>query len=188
MSKNTRPKKRTSVQLIGRSLFFDEPNREFHVRQVAKLTGKSPSTVSKHLQLKVKEGLLLSRKEKGFCLYKANSENPIFKEEKRHFNILKIMRSGILEYLEKELNYPAIILFGSYAKAENSVNSDIDFFVLSETKKKLELDAFEKQLGAPIQLFMHSRKQFEQMKKNNKELVNNILNGVKLSGFLEVFR
>ena len=95
----------------------------------------------------------------------------------------------MVEFIENELNYPeAIVLFGSYAKGENKKGSDIDLFILSESKNKLDLNDFEKKLDTEIQVFLHNRKDFEQMKVDNKELLNNIINGIKLSGFLEVFK
>tara|TARA_B100001971_G_C18152189_1_gene516458 strand:- start:541 stop:1086 length:546 start_codon:yes stop_codon:yes gene_type:complete len=168
-------------------LFFNNPNRDFHIRESAKLIAINPMTASKYLDKFVKENLLLKRKERNNILFSANTENILFKEEKKHYNIIKIMKSGLIKYFEKELNYPkSIILFGSYAKGENIQESDIDIFIMSEIKKKFNLEKFEKILKADMQLFIYSKKEFNEMKKKNKELLNNIINGVKLSGFIEV--
>ena len=81
-----------------------------------------------------------------------------------------------------------IILFGSVAREEADIGSDIDIFILSNEKKELNLKEYEKKLETEIQIFLHTKKEFENMKKSNKGLLNNILNGIKLSGFLEVFK
>ena len=169
-------------------IFFDYPERDFHIREVSKLVKISPTTVSCYLDSMRKEGLLECKKERGYFLFRANADNMNFKEEKKHHNIIRLINSGILDFLNKELNYPsAIILFGSFSKGENIKGSDIDLFVLSDCKKELDLSHFEKKLGSSIQIFVYGRKDFESLKLNSKELLNSIINGTVMSGFIEVF-
>lgn len=54
--------------------FFDEPTREYGVRELAKQVKKAPATVSKVLKQLAKKGLLQARKERLYTLYKANEE------------------------------------------------------------------------------------------------------------------
>ena len=65
--------------------------------------------------------------------------------------------------------------------------SDIDIFVLAHTKKELKLVECEKKIGAAIHLFVHTPKEIAKLKKTSPNLLNNILNGVRLAGFWEVF-
>ncbi len=170
--------------------FFNEPNREFHLREISKISKISPTTTSNYLNRLSKEGLIGKRTERNLVLYRANIENAIFREIKRHYNIIYIIKSELVEHINEELNFPeAIILFGSFAKAENiKGESDVDLFILSESKKQLDLKKYEKYLNAEIQTFVKTKKEFEIMKKKNKDLINNIINGIRLSGFLEVFK
>ena len=170
-------------------VFTLDSYRKFSVREVARLVRVSPSTASKYLNQLLKEGFLKSVEERNCILYSADIENRQFKDLKIYSNIKKIRLSGIIEFIEKELNYPELIqLFGSFAKGENRKESDIDLFILSESKLTLDLTRFEKKLGAGIQIFQYNRKNLEKMKITNKELLNNIINGITLSGFFEVFR
>ncbi len=171
------------------NIFIEDSYSKFNVREVARLAKLSPSTASKYLDKASKNGLLKKEKSRNFILFSADLESQEFRDMKIYNNIKKIRDSGIIDFMEKELNYPeTIVLFGSYAKGENKKDSDIDIFVLSESKNKLDMQNFEKKLKAEIQIFFHNRKDLEHMKMNNKELLNNIINGVRLSGFLEVFR
>ena len=105
-----------------------------------------------------------------------------------HYNLNLLYDSGLVNYLIKELNWPeAIILFGSFARAENSSASDIDLLIISSSKKEAKLTKFEKKTGYKIQIFIHSKKDIEKMKEKNKELLNNWVNGITLYGFWEVF-
>lgn len=171
------------------NLFIKEPEREFHIREIAKMTGKSPTTVSKYTNMLKKKGILLSKKMSNHILFKANTESIQFKALKKEHNIKEAISSGLIEYIEEELNNPeAIILFGSFAKGEDIPKSDMDIAVITPIKKELSLEKFENKLKHSIQLFLYSQKEIYQMKTKNKELLNNILNGITVYGFWEVFK
>ena len=169
--------------------FMKEPEREFHIREFAKEAKISPTTATGYLEELKKEDLLEKSKSRNVVLYKANSQNPLFKETKKYYNLKKILESKLIDYLNQELNYPeAVVLFGSYAKGENILESDIDLFILTESKKQISLKKFEEELRAEIQVFIYNKKEFNELKTKNRDLINNILNGIKLSGFIEVFQ
>ena len=168
-------------------IFYENPNKWYHIREISRIIKLSPTTASKYLNKLKKEGILDNKEERRHILFRANTEDKKFITKKINYNIDKIKNSGLITFLEEELIYPkAIILFGSYAKGENTPDSDIDIFVLTESKKKINLSDYEKNLKTEIQLFVHNNKEFQLMKKNNKEIFNNIINGIKLYGFIEV--
>ena len=167
-------------------LFFEEPNREFHLREFARIVKKNPITVKHYLQEFVKLGLLVCKKERGLELYSSNAENFYYKEYKKIYNRFKIIESGLSDLLKKEFNLPILILFGSYEKGEDTKNSDVDIFILSEIKKKINLEKYEKKLNRPIQLHLMNRKEFNNIKKINPDLINSIINGSVINGFIEV--
>ena len=166
-------------------LFFQDP-REHHLREIARICHITPTTASKYLAQYVKKGLLAEQELRGNVLYRP-TEHERFLLEKKQWNIKRIVESGLLEELNNKLAYPAVILFGSLAKAENHPDSDIDLFIISEEKRQPDLSVFEKKLKAPIQTFIHTKKEFKELKKSNPELLNNVINGYILSGFLEAF-
>lgn len=169
-------------------LFIEDSYRKFNVREVARLVKTSPTTASKYLNKAAKGGMLKMEKSRNLVLFAANLESRKFRDMKIYWNVKKIRNSGLIDFIENELNYPeAIILFGSCAKGENKKDSDIDLFILSESKTP-DLSSFEKKLGMKIQTFVNGRSGVEEMKKKNKELLNNVINGIRFSGFLEVFR
>lgn len=169
--------------------FFEYPEREFHVREIAKLLKKSPTTISKYLNELKKEGILLSENKLNHHLFRANSTNHLFKDSKLFYNIETLRESGLLEYLDEQLNHPqAILLFGSFAKSENIQKSDIDLFIITSVKKEINIKEFEKKLGHEIQLFLHSDQEIEKMKKKKEPLLNSAINGVILEGYWEVFK
>jgi len=168
--------------------FINEPEMEFHVRELSRILKKSPTTISKYLGEYGKQGILKSERKFNHLFFKANTENRVFRQIKLNYNLQSLQMSGVVDFLEVELNYPsAIVLFGSFAKANNNKNSDIDILVISPSKKKISLEKFEEKLNKKIQLFVHSKEEIKKLKQKNKELVNAWLNGIVLSGSLEVF-
>jgi predicted nucleotidyltransferase len=169
--------------------FILEPNREFHVRELANLVKRSPTTVSKYLVKFEGEGMLKSSKKYNHLLYSANITSPYFRHAKLVFNLKILTSSGLINFLSDEYSYPeAIVLFGSFAKSENVPESDVDLLVITPRKREVDLGSFEKKIGHSIQLFALSRKDIDRMKSKNKELLNNMMNGIVIEGFWEVFR
>ncbi|MEA3414502.1 MAG: nucleotidyltransferase domain-containing protein [Nanoarchaeota archaeon] len=169
------------------TLFIKEPEREFHVREIAKILKRSPTTISKYL--KEYKNILLSKNKLNHLIFKANTESTKFKQLKLNYNLNILHESGLVNYLSKEFNHPsAIILFGSFAKAENNSNSDIDLLLISSKKQEPNLKKFEKKIGHKIQLFIHSEKELEKLKIKNKELFNNWINGIVIQGYFEVLK
>ena len=164
------------------NIFLEEPGREFNVREAARILKISPATASKDLRNFVKQGLLKLRKERIFHLYRANTENDYYKDFKVFYNIKKIKDSGLIDALNKYYLKPAIVLFGSASKGEDTETSDLDLVIVSEkTKEFPKLNKFEQKIRKKIQLFRV--KNIKELK--NKHLVNNVLNGIVLQGRLK---
>lgn len=160
-------------------IFFEEPTREFNVREVARILKISPTTASKELKILANQGLLKERKERLYSLYRANLESDFYKDLKTFYNIRKIKDSGLIDALNKFYLKPTIILFGSASFGLDTKTSDFDLLVISEKRKEFpELKKFEKKLDRKIQLFVV--KDIKELR--NKHLINNILNGVVLQG------
>ena len=169
--------------------FMSKPQQEFHIRELARLVKRSPTTISKYLIKYEKEGILISQRKFNHLLFRANVKSRAFKDMKLYYNIKKIRSSGLINYLIEEFNHPeAIVLFGSFVKAEDIPRSDVDILIITPLKKEVNLKKFEKYLNHKIQLFLHSKQEINKMKVKNKELLNNWVNGLVLYGFWEMFR
>ena len=140
-----------------------------------------PSVINYSKELE-KEGMLTTIKTGNVVFYTADKLNPNFLLEKKLFNIKSLYQSGLINFLKIELSNPSIIVFGSYSKGEDTEDSDIDLFIESPSRKEINLNEFENKLKRHIQMFRHNK--ITEIK--NKDLINNIINGVLLNGFVEV--
>lgn len=166
---------------------FNKPTYKFHIRELARATGLNPNTIINITNNLVKEGLVRKQKKKHLVELSLNFDNTKTIQKRKLFNISQIHDSGLIDFLVEEYNHPkAIILFGSFARADDIERSDVDIAIITPNKKLVELSKYEKILGHEIQLFKFSDDEVKKMKKTNKEILNNILNGVVLSGYFGV--
>ena len=160
-------------------VFYEFPAKKFTVRELSKLTKVPRATVHK---------VLVGLKKEGMVDGEGRAEtNLLFSTKKVNYFVEKIVRSGLIDFLAEELNPSVIILFGSLRKGDSVKESDIDIFVESFSKKRgfegqegFDLEKFEKKIGHEIQLFVH-----ESIMDVNKNLRSNIINGIKLYGYLK---
>ncbi len=164
--------------------FFLYPTIQLRVRQIERdVSVPLPSAIRYVKELEY-EGVLKHSVVYGVTLFSADRTSGQFLVEKRMHNIKALSDSGLLKYLVETLDNPTIVLFGSYCRGEDVEDSDIDIYVEAQAKKLSRLKKFEKSLGRNIQvLFYRTINDVE-----NKELANNIINGVTLNGFLEAIR
>ena len=161
--------------------FFDFPKKDFQVRELSRRIKLAQISVTNHLNLLLKETLIIKEKKHTYPSFRANIDSEIFKLLKKQNLLFRMQTSGLLDMLEKEFKPNCIILFGSSSRGEDTENSDIDLFVQSN-ESGIKLEKYEKILNRKINLL------FEPNIKNlNKELLNNIINGEKMYGYLKVF-
>ena len=91
-------------------------------------------TINNNLKLYLKENLLKIDNSGIYKAYKLNITKKTL-NLKLFFNLEKIRKSKLIEFLEKEYDYPNIILFGSYAKAYDDKKSDIDLCLINSISK-----------------------------------------------------
>ena len=125
-------------------LFFDYPERKFHIREIARQTNLSPPGVLKILKKLKKENLLVSEKENVVENVRA-SKNEKFFLLKKCYNFLSLYESGLTDFLKDKYEEPeAIVVFGSYSNGEDTSQSDIDIAIVTKKSVELDLKKFEK--------------------------------------------
>lgn len=164
--------------------FFRNPTEKLGLRQIEKKLDMSFPSVVRYAKELEEEGILKSSAVGNMRLYSADRASKVFIFEKRLFNMSEINNSGLLEFLIDRCENPVIVLFGSYFRGEDTENSDIDIFVEFHGHVEICLEKFEKILGRRIHIIME--KSMRSIK--NKELANNIANGMVFNGFIEVFK
>jgi len=159
-----------------------------NLRGIAKSLKVSPTAVSNALIELEKEGLIRVKKSKTMNLLSIefNRDNPKAIELKRVENLKMIYESGLSGFLFNEFPGCTIILFGSYSRGEDIAEStenrsDIDIAIIGTKGKKVDLTRFDIMLERTVSINF-----YESWKGIHKHLNENILNGILLSGGIEL--
>jgi len=167
--------------------FLENPNEEFQIRELSRLLKINHTTIRQYLLKLLKEDLIEIKKGKPYDYFQAKQTKK-FLNLKLFYNLEKLRESELIEQIEKDYNLPTIILFGSYASAIDDKNSDIDLFILTNIEKEIDYSQFEKKLNRKISIHLYTENKLSIAKTKNPELINNIINGITLSGKLEIFK
>jgi predicted nucleotidyltransferase len=167
-----------------REYYFINPTSKLRVREIEKLLKLPLPSIIRYCKELKEEKILTTIKIGNVVFYTGDRASNNFLLEKKLFNIRSVYSSGLIEFLKSELSNPVVILFGSYSKGEDIENSDIDLYIETLSKKEINLEKFEKILNRKIQIFRH--KKISEIKNIN--LSNNIINGIILNSYIEVFK
>ena len=175
----------TNIEIMG--LYRNNYLNQFHVRQMAKLIGKSHVGLLPHLKELEKEKILSSKEVGRSKVYSLNLNNNqareflSFSEKKKSMELLNkefFIKKIYEEFIALDLN-GCLILFGSYASKTHSEKSDIDLLYLGHLKEseKKKINDLGKTYNKEIHLVSMELSQFrEQLLKQGalvKEIVNN---------------
>ena len=173
-----------SIREKIKEYFFVHPTAKLRVREIQRVLKLPLPSVIRYCKELEKEGILAIIETGSVRFYTGNRSSEKYLLEKKLYNIKIVYESGLIEYIRQLLSNSTIILFGSFAKGEDIEGSDIDLYVETLSKKELDLEKFEKVLERKIQIFRH--KSLKNI--SNTNLANNIINGIILNGFVQVFR
>ena len=171
----------TALQAEIFSLLCLKAGEKLSQREIAILLKVSPTAVANAIKKLKESDLIQLEKTKTINFISFNRDGPQAIELKRVENLKNIYTSGLSDYLEVELAGATIILFGSYARGEDTNTSDIDIATIERKDKMLHLEEYEKILNRRINVNFYNS-----WKEIHKHLKNNILNGIVLHGSVEL--
>ncbi len=172
---------RARVEIL--KLFLFNPENGYYQRQISKLTGQSIRAVQREVKKLEEIGLIKKNEEGNRIYYKINRKSPIFEELKRIF----FKTVGIAEVLRREFKDTELIevafIYGSYAKDEEDLRSDIDLMVIGEiSSRKLSsiLSKPKNELGREINYVVFDVEDFRNKVNSKEHFLNTVLNEEKI--------
>lgn len=161
-------------------LLSSYPEREFYGQEIAQKVKCNKASVSLIMK-KLFQKKLVSRTVRGHMkFYQINLKNP----EIKRFKISSVLEK-INPLLPKlELFSKKIILFGSGSRGDQTWNSDIDIFILSNEKEELRSALTEIKLDLPIKAIIKNQSEWSEMEISEPELYWEIKNGITLHDYV----
>ena len=175
--------KLTCLQQEILRLLFVKAGKSLNQRQIARYLEVTPPAVIKALPVLEEEELVKIQQDKETKRWsiELNRQNHNVMHLKRADNLKLIYESGLADYLEKEHAGGTIILFGSYSRGDDIINSDIDLAVVGRKEKSVDLTKYEKVLERKINTNF-----YDTFKNIHKHLRENLFNGILLVGGVEL--
>jgi len=163
-------------------LLFVKSGSSINMNGIAKILEVSQPAVLKAIPFLKKEGLIIAEQDKDSSRWSIglNRDEKQVIGLKRADNLKQIYESGMTKSLYDLFPGATVILFGSYAQGEDTVNSDIDLAVIGGEKKKID-EKFGKMLEREIVV-----NYYKNFKGIGASLLGNILNGITLKGAVEL--
>ena len=171
---------KTRVEIL--KLFLFNTNNSFYQRQISNLTAQSIRGVQREVD-KLNRIDLIERSIQGNRIYyKVNKKCPIVEDLKNIF----FKSVGIAEVLRdnfKEKGIKVAFIYGSYAKGEESLLSDIDLMVIGDISSK-ELTSIlsqpKKQLRREVNYAIFSLNEFINKAMQKDHFINSVLKDKKI--------
>ena len=166
------------------ALLYGMPDESFYVRQIARQIETSVGSVQRELALLTDAGLI-ERSVLGVqVFYRANREHPAFQE----LRALLAKTAGVFALLKAALaplsaRIDFAFVYGSVARGEEKVASDIDLMVVGAVSLDEILDAvssLEKSLRRPVNPTIYSLRDLKERMRSGNHFLRSLENSKKV--------
>lgn len=159
---------------------FGQPEREFHLSELRRLTGLGSASLQRELNRLADAGLVRSERVGNLRRFQADPKSPVYDEllglTRKTLGAEPLIREALLQ-LGADLQ--AAWIYGSVAKQTDTAQSDIDVMLVG---KKLSLARvmelllpLEQQLGRRISPTCYTAVEFERRRAEPDSFVNRVL-------------
>lgn len=164
-------------------LFFSNPQKKYYLHELARLTGNPAQNLRRDLVPLLKDGLFIKESLGNLTFYKLNQTYPLYHELQSIISKTIGIESLIRSSLQELTGIQAAFIFGSYARGEEGIHSDIDLFILGEPDKDTLIQKIlgvEKKINREINYIFYSKKTFDKKKKEHNSFIESIYRNPKI--------
>jgi len=163
-------------------LLFRGANEEFHIREIQRRSGFNDSTIRQELRKLVRLDLIQGRRDGNRVYYGANRENSLYAD----IRSIVLKTIGLADALRDVLQDDRIriaFVFGSIAKGEEKVGSDVDLMVIGALGlrhlTKL-LSGVSEKIGREINPHVFAEDEFQKRIESKEHFISNVLKSPKI--------
>jgi len=177
------PIKFTKNQTLILEIFFNDPEKSYYLRELARIIGKQPGVFQKDINNLVEKNILISEKVANSRFFKLNEKHPLYSEFKNIFFKTTGAQGQLKEALNKVENIKTAFIFGSFAKKNEDALSDVDLMIIGNPNENLlipEIIKIENKIGREINYHIFSAEEWETKIKQKDNFIKNILLSEKI--------
>ncbi len=166
------------------ALLLMHPEQSFHVREIARITGKPAGTLYRELGSLAEVGLLVRGPFGNQVHYRANPACPIYEELRgilrKTFGVADILREA-LEPVAGQVD--VAFIYGSRARGDERATSDVDVMIIGKLKfgdAVLALSSAEERLRREVNPHVYSSREFKEKITNREPYLMRVVEGPKI--------
>lgn len=158
---------------------FLDPSREYHLRELVRLTGMAPRTIHQEVEKLVRADLLAERRDGNRRYLRANERHTLF----RPIREIVLKTDGLADVLRDALGSEGIdfaLVYGSIAAAEPRAGSDVDLLVVGSVGLKeavRRLRPAQDTLGREINPNVWTQAEYGRRRREGDPFLGRILDG-----------
>ena len=155
-------------------LLLLNPTREFHLREISRQIRVSAPYVRREVTNLMELGLVLKRSQGNLTLFKLNKNSPIAEELKRIFLKTESFGRFIRDSLGEVGNIRFALIYGSFARGDESERSDVGLLVVGDVDERRMLsiiEEVEERLGREVNYVAWSEGEFEKKAREGVPLL-----------------
>lgn len=165
------------LKVLG--FFLANPKTSINVNELARKLDVSPTSVNHAAKLFNKKGYLV-KDEKGLAhYYRLDISNPVIISLKKAYGLDLILSSGPQEvFMNADENIVSLALYGSYAGGDFDEDSDIDFLVVTPSKREMLMAAIhelEDKLGREVSVTVFKPGEWRAMAKKEDAFYKSVI-------------
>jgi predicted nucleotidyltransferase len=154
-----------------------------YVREISRLIKEDPTNVSRELDKLKHEGVFVSEKKGVQKYYSLNPNYPLMAELRSIVSKTIGIEHELAAVIKKTSGLDAAFIYGSYARGEDSGESDIDLFIIGKPGVDAlvaQLNKAEKKIGREINYRLYSREDFKKAWHEKNSFVISVLKNRKI--------
>lgn len=173
----------TQQRVLG--ILFGQPHRSFYASELIELATGGAGAVQRELKRLSDSGLITARKIGNQKHYQANPSSPIFSD----LVDIVLKTIGLAQPITVALQglhdqIIAAFVFGSVAQRTDTVTSDIDLMIISDTLHYADIfttiEPVSERLGRTINPTVYSRAEWCQRRNENNAFITKVIAGSKI--------
>ena len=171
----------TRAELL--SLFFNNLDSKFYLREIARHINKDAAGIKRELVTLVKIGLLAQEKRGVQKYYFADKNSPIFSEMRGLIFKTTGVQGSVKAALSKLKGVQYAFIYGSYAKGAEKEDSNINLMVIGQvniTELNDLVMALEEKLKREIDYLVFDEQEYRKRKEMKDPFIRELVKGKKI--------
>lgn len=171
-------------QLSLLTLFYTNPEKAFYMQELGRILGKKPGVFQRTLNALVEEGILRSEYRAHARFFQADTRHPLYPELKKIVTKTAGVQGKLKELFSRIKEIKVAFLYGSFAKAKERKDSDIDLLLVGtprvENRLLKEIPKIEKALQREINYRLYSETEYRKKRAQGDPFLEEVLSDQKM--------